>query len=159
MTGGRGGGGDAPGTDGARRATGVTGAGGTAKDGRADPEVSEKARRRRYTAGYKLGILEAADACAEPGQIGALLRREGLYSSLLSTWREQRRCGALNGLTPRKRGRKARRSFEAKRIEQLESELKRVREELRQAHLIIDVQKKVARLLGNPIEGDDEGAN
>jgi len=150
------GGGRAPGTEGARRATGVTGGSGSAKGGRAGPEVSEKAQRRRYSAEYKLGILEAVDACTEPGEIGALLRREGLYSSLLSTWREQRRCGTLNGLTPRKRGRKPVRSAEAKRVEQLERENRRLREELRQAQLIIDVQKKVARLLGNPIEGDDE---
>ena len=156
---GKDGGAGAPGTEGARRATGVAGASGTTRDGRANPEVPEKAQRRRYTAEYKLGILEAVDACREQGQIGALLRREGLYSSLLSTWREQRRSGALRGLSPRKRGRKLRRGPEARRIEQLEGELKRLREELRQAHLIIDVQKKVARLLGNPIEGNDEGAN
>jgi len=143
----------AVGTEGARRATGVSTAAAP------EPEVPEKAQRRRYSAEYKLGILEAADACKEPGEIGALLRREGLYSSLLSTWREQRWSGALRGLSARKRGRKLQRSPEAKRIEQLENELKRLREELRQAHLIIDVQKKVARLLGNPIEDDDEGAS
>ena len=144
--------------EGAGEATGLTRASGGVKGGRADPEVPEKAQRRRYTAEYKLGVLEAADACMEPGEIGALLRREGLYSSLLSTWREQRRTGALNGLTPRKRGRKLRRSPEAKQIERLEGEVKRLREELRQAQLIIDVQKKIARLLGNPIEGDDGDA-
>jgi len=143
----------AVGTEGARRASVVSTA------GPPEPEVPERARRRRYTAEYKLGVLGEADACAEPGQIGALLRREGLYSSLLSQWREQRRAGALNGLTPRKRGRKLRRSAEAKRIEQLESENSRLRKELRQAQLIIGVQKKVARLLGNRIEDDDEDMN
>ena len=72
-----------------------------------DPEVPEKAQRRHYTAEYKLRVLEEADRCREPGEVGALLRREGLYSSLLSTWRRQRDEGSLSALEPRKRGRKA----------------------------------------------------
>jgi transposase-like protein len=116
--------------------------------GRSDPEVPEKAQRRRFTAEYKLGILEAADACRGPGEVGALLRREGLYTSNLNVWRQQRQSGALNGLRPSKRGRKPRRHPEAKRIEQLERENRRLREELRKAQVIIDVQKKVAHLLG-----------
>jgi transposase len=120
------------------------------------PEVPEKAQRRRFTAEYKLGILEAADACDEPGEIGALLRREGLYSSILSTWREQRRSGALNGLSPRQRGRKRRRDPQAERIVALERELARVREELRKAQVIIEVQKKVARLLGPAVPETEE---
>ena len=73
-----------------------------------DPEVPSKARRRRFTAKYKLEILEEAEQCSEPGEIGALLRREGLYSSHLSKWRDQREAGALAGLEPKKRGRKPR---------------------------------------------------
>src|SRR5574341_1372413 len=84
----------APGTEGARRATGVAGAGAIAKGtGQSDPEVTEKAQRRRFTPEYKLRILEEADGCREAGEIGALLRREGLYTSNLSAWREQRRVG------------------------------------------------------------------
>ncbi len=98
-------------TQGARRATGVSspsaGAAAPAAAGLPDPEVVEKAGRRRFTAKYKLGVLEEADRCA-PGEIGALLRREGLYSSHLTTWRRQREAGALAALTPRKRGRQAR---------------------------------------------------
>jgi len=149
--------GEAPGTEGARRATGVAGAGAAATGTRRlNPEVAEKAQRRRFTPEYKLRILEEADACGEMGEIGALLRREGLYTSNLSAWREQRRVGALSGLSPRKRGRKARRDPQATRFEQLEREIRRLREELRKAHVIIDVQKKVARLLGNEVPESDE---
>ena len=137
----------APETEGARRATGVSGAARPASGVPTDPEVPEKAQRRRFTAEYKLGIVEAAEACREPGDVSALLRREGLYSSHLSTWRQQQRAGALNGLSPRKRGRKLRRDPQAERIAHLEREIGRLREELRKAHVIIDVQKKVARLL------------
>jgi transposase len=118
--------------------------------------VPEKAQRRRFTAAYKLGIVEAAEACRGPGEIGALLRREGLYSSHLSTWRHQQRTGALNGLSPRKRGRKLRRDPQAERITHLEREIGRLREELRTAHVIIDVQKKVARLLDGAATESEE---
>jgi len=149
--------GGAPGTEGARRATGVAGAGAIAKGvERSDREVPEKAQRRRFTPEYKLRILDEVDGCREPGAIGALLRREGLYTSNLSAWREQRRVGALSGLSPKKRGRKVRRDPQAVRVEQLEGEIRRLREELRKAHVIIDVQKKVARLLGNELPESDE---
>lgn len=114
-----------------------------------ETEVSVKASRRRFTAAYKQRILERADRCSEPGEIGALLRREGLYSSHLSNWRRQRDQGVLVGLTPRKRGRKAeQRSAESVRLEQLERDNETLRTKLEQAELIIDVQKKVSRLLG-----------
>jgi len=144
--------GGAPGTEGARRATGVAGAG---AKGSSDPEVPEKAQRRRFTPEYKLRILEEADRCRESGEIGALLRREGLYTSNLSAWREQRRVGALGALS-QKRGRKARRDPQAKRVAELEREIGSLREELRKARVIIDVQKKVARLLGNNLPEIDE---
>jgi len=146
--------GGAPGTEGARRATGVAGAGADAT-GRGDPEVPEKAQRRRFTPEYKLRILEEADRCRESGEVGALLRREGLYTSNLSAWREQRRVGALGALS-QKRGRKARQDPQAKRVAELERENGRLREELRQARVIIDVQKKVAQLLGNEVPESDE---
>lgn len=114
---------------------------------RVDVEVAAKPRRRRFTAEYKLRILDELDA-AEPGQRGAILRREGLYSSSISEWRAARRRGALGGLQ-KKRGRKADPNRAArKRITQLERELARTQEELRKARLILDVQGKVAGLLG-----------
>ena len=144
MKGSIGGGGMAAVTEGAHRATGVTGARATGDGaGRLDHEVPEKAQRRRFTAQYKLGILEDAETCSGSGQIGALLRREGLYTSHLSTWRRQRREGSLAGLSAAKRGRKPKRSAVEKQLEQVERENQRLREELRKAHLIIDVQKKL----------------
>ena len=87
--------------------------------------------------------------CSEPGEIGALLRREGLYSSHLSKWRRQRNAGALEGLRPKKRGRKARPvDPQAKRVAQLERENERLRRKLEQAETIIEVQKKLSRILG-----------
>jgi transposase-like protein len=113
-----------------------------------DPEVAEKRRRRRFTAADKLRILAQAEAC-EPGQLGALLRREGLYSSNLTTWRQQREAGILAGLQPRKRGPKAAvPDPQAQRIAALERECEQLRRRLVQAETIIDVQKKVSLLLG-----------
>ena len=114
---------------------------------RVKPEVSEKAVRRRFTAEYKARILDEADRCTEPGQLGELLRREGLYSSHLTTWRRQRD----EGLSPKRRGRKpAPNKKERQELERLRRENKRLAEELRQARLIIDVQKKVSEMLGIP---------
>jgi len=111
-----------------------------------DPEVKVKPERRQFTAEYKLRILKEADNCTGPGQIGALLRREGLYSSNLTQWRLQRSEGVLQGLAPRKRGPKVDPLAEEnaalrQRIDRLEAELKR-------AETIIEVQKKVSELLG-----------
>ena len=118
-----------------------------------DPEVPAKARRRRFTAKYKLGILEEAERCTEPGEIGALLRREGLYSSHLSKWRQQREAGALAALTPKKRGRKPRPvDPQARRVAELERENARLRDKLEKAETIIEVQKKLSQLLGSPPE-------
>jgi transposase len=115
-----------------------------------DPEVPEKPTRRRYTAEFKIRILEAADACTGPGQIGALLRREGIYSSLLTNWRRERARGELDALTPKKRGPKPKRDPLAVEIEQLRKEHEKLRERLRKAELIIHVQKKVLRILEVP---------
>ena len=113
-----------------------------------DPEVPEKARRRHFTAKYKLRILAKADRCSKPGDVGKLLRKEGLYSSHLSKWRQQREEGALAALAPKKRGRKPRPvDPQAKRIAELERENARLRQELAKAQTIIEVQKKLSQLL------------
>ncbi len=118
-----------------------------------DPEILAKARRRTFTAKYKLDTLKEADACTEPGEIGALLRRKGLYSSHLSKWRQQRGEGVLAGLTPKKRGRKARKvSAETRRVAELEREVAFLRRKLTQAETIIEVQKKLSQLLGSQEE-------
>ncbi len=124
-----------------------------------DPEVPEQAKRRRFSAKYKLDILRDADACTEKGQLGRLLRREGLYASHLTTWRRQREEGSLKGLAPKKRGRKPNENRKSKREAQLESEVRRLRKKLEQAEAIIDIQKKVAALLGNPIEDPESDEN
>jgi transposase len=115
-----------------------------------DPEVAEKPVRRRFTAKYKLDILRQADACTGPGSLGTLLRREGLYSSNLTTWRRQRDEGTLAALTPKQRGRKA--SLPDPEIERLRKENTRLAKRLKQAELIIDVQKKVSQILGITLE-------
>jgi transposase len=124
-------------------------------------EVPEKPVRRRFTAEYKLRILAETDRCTEMGQMGELLRREGLYSSLLSTWRKQREEGVLAGLTPKRRGRKAKpKNPLAEEMTRLERENERLKTKLRQAELVIDVQKKVSEMLDIPLKHpDDEGAN
>ena len=113
-----------------------------------DPEVVVKAQRRRFTAAYKQRILQEADAATQPGAVGALLRREGLYSSHLSTWRHQRAQGELQGLTPAKRGRHV--DPQAAEIVRLQRETDRLTAQLARAELIIEVQKKVSQLLGLP---------
>lgn len=126
-----------------------------------DPEVSAKATRRQFSAAYKLRILEEADACKpHSGELGALLRREGLYSSNLRTWRRQRDEGALQGLSPKKRGRKAKAAnpLEA-RVSDLERENQRLQRQLKKAETIIEVQKKVSELLGISNQDGDNGEN
>jgi len=114
---------------------------------RPDPEVVVDAKRRTFTAEYKLRVLAAADVAAAHGGIGALLRREGLYSSHLVTWRRERQAGILKGLTPRTRGPKPTRSPQDEEIRQLREANRRLTEDLRKAEIVIDVQKKVAALL------------
>jgi transposase len=111
---------------------------------RPDPEVPEKAQRRQFSAAYKQRILEEADRCTELGQIGALLRREGVYSSHLSTWRSQRE----HTLAAQRRGRKPSARFvPAERVAELERDNERLRQQLEQAQAIIEVQKKLSELL------------
>jgi transposase len=125
---------------------------------RPDPEVVAQAKRRTYTAEYKQRILREAEAAAATrGGLGALLRREGLYSSLLTYWRRERAKGVLEALTPQKRGPKSKRNLLEEENQKLHRQNARLTEDLRKAHIIIDVQKKVAALLGNPIpEADPE---
>ena len=122
---------------------------------RPDPEVVPKAERRRFSAEYKQHILQEAAACTQLGEVGALLRREGLYSSHLTTWRQQRRRGELQGLTPAKRGRKA--DPQAAEIARLQRENERLKAQLERAELIIEVQKKLSQMLGLPETPSGEG--
>ena len=124
-----------------------------------DPEVSEKPARRRFSAAYKAKIVQAAEACTEPGQIGALLRREGLYSSQLSKWRRQYHAGALSGLRDDKRGRKPTRHPLEEENERLRKQLARTEKRLQQAETIIDIQKKVAQMLGIPLKNVEDEEN
>jgi len=127
---------------------------------RPDSEVVAKAKRRTFTAEYKLRILQEIEAVADRrGGIGALLRREGLYSSLLATWRRERAAGILEALTPQKRGPKSKRNPLQEENLKLQRQNARLTEDLRKAHIIIDVQKKVAALLGRPIPEPDPEEN
>jgi transposase len=138
--------------EGARRATGISSLGEPPahRELRAvlNPEVPEKAVRRRFTAAYKLRILKEAEGAKESGQHGALLRREGLYSSHLTTWRRQAEQGTLEALSPRKRGPKVQTPHPLrKRMEALEKENQQLRHQLKQAETIIEVQKKISEIL------------
>jgi len=131
---------------------------GSAPDSRPDTEVPTRARRRSFSAEYKLRILKEADACRAPGELGALLRREGLYSSHLSDWRRARREGSLKALSqrrgPRGRGLKA----ATRESERLKQENAKLRLRLQQAEAIIEIQKKVSAMLQiplNPPETDE----
>jgi transposase-like protein len=123
-----------------------------------DSEVLERPKRRKFSAEYKVKILREAERAKESGQLGALLRREGLYTSNLTTWRRQFERGALAALAPKKRGKKAK-SVDARdrRIRELERDNERLRKRLEQAETIIEVQKKVSALLGrsSPGAGDE----
>jgi len=123
---------------------------------RPDPEVVARPQRRTYTAEYKVRILREVEvAAATRGGVGALLRREGLYSSLLVDWRRERAQGIREALTPQKRGPKSKRHPRADEMEKLQRKNARLNQELRKAHIIIDVQKKVAALLGHPLPDED----
>ena len=126
---------------------------------RSSSEVPEKARRRRFTAEFKQRILREADACTRAGELGALLRREGLYSSHLAAWRAAVREGGQKGLDPQKRGPQPRPPAgkrDRRRIEQLERENRRLQARAERAEALVDLQKKVAALLGKPLTDEDE---
>jgi transposase len=111
-----------------------------------NPEVQPRAERRHYTSEYKQRILAEIDAAVEPGQVGAILRREGLYSQAISKWRQQLQNGALDALEPNKPGRKG--DPHSTEIARLQRENERLRQKLERAETIIEVQKKVSQLLG-----------
>ena len=138
---------------GAQRAVGersTAATGGAARTDRPDPELIERPRRRRFTAEYKLRILQQAEACTGSGEVGALLRREGLYSSLLSEWRKQRDRGALAALA-RPRGRRKPHPLEAENTH-LRQRAERAEAELAKARKVIEVQGNVSALLGELLE-------
>ena len=145
--------------DSARPAADVTGVSdsgsGDAEGGRAaprpNPEVLARAKRRTYTAEYKQKVLAEADATRGSGEIGAVLRRHGLYSSHLTKWRQERKSGILEGLAPQKRGPKSKAHPLTAENQKLRRDNDRLTDRLRKAEIIIDVQKKVAMLLGLPI--------
>lgn len=127
----------------------------TREIGRPDPEVIAKPERRRFSAEYKLRILEEIDQ-AGPGETGKILRREGLYSSLLTEWRRSRKAGAMGALS-RTRGRKRKPENPLEqRVRQLERELAKAQEDLRKAHIILDVQEKVSKLLGIDLKSEKD---
>ena len=158
-------------TEGGRRPTDVAAAGGapnrtqqglSARNGHAanpNPEVALKPERRRFTKAYKLEILKQVEACSGIGQIGALLRREGLYSSYLANWRLQRSKGLLDNAASKRRSAKPAKQH-AVRVSQLERENARLKARLRQAELILDIQKKASEILGIPLRTlDNEGSD
>ncbi|NIM49144.1 MAG: transposase [Gemmatimonadales bacterium] len=124
-----------------------------------DPEVVPMVERRRFTAEEKLRIIEEADRCTEPGAIGALLRREGIYSSYLSRWRRARDRGQLTALGPQPRGPKPATDVElAREVARLRRENERLQERVDRAETIIEVQKKLSQLLGqSPEENESSG--
>jgi transposase-like protein len=153
------------GMEGARRATGIPSIVGTDRESSLtsietqppNPEVPEKATRRRFTADYKMRILRQAEACRGAGEIGVLLRREGLYSSHLTTWRRQRDAGIFSGLKPQRRGPKPMVPNPLQgEIDRLRKETGRLQKRLKQAELIIEVQKKISEILGIPLPDSSE---
>ena len=120
-----------------------------------DPEVVAQAKRRSFTAEYKQRILSETDRAKGSGGVGALLRREALYSSLLTTWRRERAAGVRQALAPQKRGPKSKRDPIQEEIQKLQKDNARLTEQLRKAEIVIDVQKTVGALLGWPIHTPD----
>jgi transposase-like protein len=147
-------------TEGARRATGVSqgvspAAGLPPPTMGSETEVVAKAQRRRFTAEYKRRIVREADRCTTTGAIGALLRREGLYSSYLTTWRAARDRGELEGLAPKPRGPKVvTPDLRDKKIAEQEREIGKWRKRAERAEALVEVQKKVAALLGTPLDNE-----
>ena len=124
-----------------------------------DPEVLENTPRRKFTAKYKLEILRKANACTKPGQVGDLLRREGLFSSNLTNWRRQWEKGLLDAMSPKKRGRKKQEINPlSQEVARLQKENERLKHKLKQAEIIIEVQKKISEILGIP-QDHNEGSS
>ncbi len=144
-----------PESEGARRASGDSGARGPV--GPPDPEVAERPKRRSFTAEYKLRILGEVDRSKVPGEVGALLRREGLYSSHLTSWRRERDRGAKAALASKKRGPKGR--AVDPRVKHLERENARLKRRLERVELMLDIQKKASEMLGIPLNHPDKDEN
>ena len=141
--------------EGARRATGDSPA--VAAAGVPDPAVEAKPKRRRFTAEYKLRLLREVERAKGPGEVGAILRREGLYSSHLATWRRERDRVAKAGLAARQRGPQAR--VKDPRVQQLERENAKLRRRLQRVETMLDIQKKASELLGIPLSPHDSDEN
>src|ERR1039457_51491 len=142
--------GEGPEAEGARRATAAFGPSATSRATDPDPEVPAKVQRRQFTAAYRRRILKEADACQQHGEMGVLLRREGLYSSHLANWRRQREQGELVAGRARRRGPTPK--LVDPRVKQLEVENRRLQRKLARAETIITLQKKVAEILGIPLK-------
>jgi transposase len=123
-----------------------------------NPEVLERPKRRKYTADYKYRILKEIDAATQPGQIGAILRQEGLYASNILCWREQIKRAARETLKSRKRGRKPTETEElTQRNKALEKENKKLKKRLHNAALLLDIQKKISEITGIPLKDVESG--
>ena len=119
-----------------------------------DPEVVPRAKRRQFSTAHKKRILEEYAGCTEPGEKGALLRREGIYSSYIVNWERQLECDKLSGSTSKKRGTKE--EPQKEELKKAKREIEHLRERLRKAELIIEAQKKISQILGLPEEKDGE---
>ena len=147
--------------EGARRATGISSTaasrGSLGMNVVPDPEVPEKASHRSFSVEYKRRMLREAGACKEQGQLGALLRREGLYYSNITTWRKQVEKGTLDALSSKKRGPKAQKPDpSARRVIEQEKEIQKLRSRLRKAALIIEAQKKISEIFQSPLQHKHE---
>lgn len=120
-----------------------------------DTEVSSKPRRRRFTAEYRRGIVKEAAACTQPGEVGALLRREGLYSSHLASWRRAAENAELAALAPKKRGPKPKVDGRDRMLAELQRENDKLKARAERAELLVEIQKKVASILGIPLHDSD----
>jgi transposase len=121
-----------------------------------DTEVSAKPKRRTFTAEYRRRIVKEAAACTKPGEIGALLRREGLYSSHLVSWRRAAERGELTALTPKKRGAKPKRDERDRQLAEQAREIAKLKARAERAELLVEIQKKVASVLGIPLDSDEK---
>lgn len=119
-----------------------------------DTEVSAKPKRRTFSAEYRRRIVKEAAACTKPGKIGALLRREGLYSSHLVSWRRAAEKGELAALAPKKRGAKPKRDERDRQLAEAQREIAKLKARAERAELLVEIQKKVASVLGIPLDSD-----
>jgi transposase len=143
-------------SEGSRSEPERSGGGPTSRDTSPDPEVPLTPQRRRYSPEFKMRILNEVAKCHNKGEISALLRREGIYSSTLTNWRREYSSGGFEALKAKKSGPKTTRTPADRELEKLRRENARLQERLGKAELIIEAQKKLARLLGDPLPKPDE---